>query len=33
LELPSLIVLTVDLDAHTLDLGPNVFNIPRGHAW
>jgi|SRR5450631_3443788 hypothetical protein len=27
LELPNLTALAMDLDAHTLDLGPNVFDI------
>jgi hypothetical protein len=30
LQLPNLTSLAVDLNAHTLDLGPNVFNIRHG---
>jgi hypothetical protein len=32
LELPNLTALTVDLNAHTLDLGPNVIDIRHGSA-
>jgi hypothetical protein len=32
LELPDLTALAVDLDAHALDLSPNVFDIRHGSA-
>jgi hypothetical protein len=32
LQLPNLTALAVDLHAHTLDLGPNVFDIRLGSA-
>jgi hypothetical protein len=32
LELPYLAALAVDLNAHTLDLGPNVIDIRHGSA-
>jgi hypothetical protein len=33
LESPDLTTVAVDLNAHTFDLGPNVFDVRHGRAW